>query len=72
MEVLLEEGYAGLTYAKVAVRAGENKSLISYYFGSKQGLVAAVADRIGELITAEVLTKLRDVDSVGNLNGGLV
>lgn len=72
MEVLLEEGYAGLTYAKVAVRAGENKSLISYYFGSKQGLVAAVADRIGELITVEVLTKLRDVDSVENITGGLV
>ena len=39
LETLLEEGYAGLTYTKVAERAGENKSLISYYFDSKQGLV---------------------------------
>ena len=28
LETLLEEGYAGLSYAKVAEKAGENKSLI--------------------------------------------
>ena len=41
------EGYAGLTIAKVAARAGETKALISYHFGSKQGLVAAVGARAG-------------------------
>ncbi|MBN8870928.1 MAG: TetR/AcrR family transcriptional regulator [Solirubrobacterales bacterium] len=71
-ETLLEEGYAGLTYAKVAVRAGENKSLISYYFGSKQGLVTAVADRIGEQITAAVLAELEDVDTVERIAGGMI
>ena len=40
LETLLADGYAGLTTAKVAVRAGESKALIAYHFGSKQGLVA--------------------------------
>ncbi len=41
--------------AKVALRAGESKALISYHFGSKQGLVAAAARQVGDEITAEVL-----------------
>lgn len=72
LETLLEEGYAGLSYAKVAVRAGENKSLISYYFGSKQGLVAEVAAIIGERITGEVLAELKDVESVAAIAEGMV
>ena len=43
--MLKAEGYAGLSIAKVAARAGENKALISYHFGSKQGLVAAAGRR---------------------------
>jgi AcrR family transcriptional regulator len=59
LEVMKADGYAGLTIAKVAARAGENKALISYHFGSKQGLVAAVAGALGEKITSAV------VDAVG-------
>ncbi len=40
-EVLRDEGYVGLTTAKVAAESGQNKAMISYYYGSKQGLVAA-------------------------------
>ena len=54
-EVLKAEGYAGASIAKVAARAGENKALVSYYFGSKQGLVAAVARQLGDMITDEVV-----------------
>ena len=72
LETLLEEGYAGLTYAKVAVRAGENKSLISYYFGSKQGLVADVAAVIGERITSKVLAELVNVDTVEKIAAGMI
>jgi AcrR family transcriptional regulator len=54
LEVMKADGYAGLTIAKVAARAGENKALIGYHFGSKQGLVAAVAGELGELITSAV------------------
>ncbi len=54
-ETLLADGYAGLTMAKVSLRAGESKALISYHFGSKRGLVAAAARQVGDEITAEVL-----------------
>ena len=58
LEVLKAEGYAGLTTAKVAARSGQNKSLIGYHFGSKQGLVAAVGHEVAESITAEVIEGL--------------
>ena len=38
--MLKADGYAGLTIAKVAARAGESKPLVTYHYGSKQGLVA--------------------------------
>jgi AcrR family transcriptional regulator len=55
LEVMKADGYAGLTIAKVGARARENKALISYHFGSKQGLVAAVAGALGELVTTAVV-----------------
>jgi AcrR family transcriptional regulator len=58
LEVLKREGYAGLTTAKVAAASRQNKALISYYFGSKRGLVAEVARRVSETITDEVLAGL--------------
>jgi AcrR family transcriptional regulator len=55
IEVLKADGYAGLTIAKVAARAGESKPLVAYHYGSKQGLVGAAGRSIAELITNEVL-----------------
>jgi AcrR family transcriptional regulator len=55
IEVLKADGYAGLTLAKVAARAGESKPLVAYHFGSKQGLVGAAGRAIAEMITDEVL-----------------
>jgi AcrR family transcriptional regulator len=62
-EVLKRDGYAGLTTAKVAAASGQNKALIPYYFGSKQGLVAAVASRVSETITDEVLGQVGEPSS---------
>jgi AcrR family transcriptional regulator len=56
--ILKRDGYAGLTTAKVAAASGQNKALISYYFGSKQGLVSAVARRVSSTIVEEVLAHL--------------
>lgn len=64
LEVLKEDGYAGFTLAKVAAQAGENKALVSYHFGSKQGAVAAAARELGETITSEVLAGLEGATTV--------
>jgi len=55
IEVLKSDGYAGLTIAKVAARAGESKPLVAYHYGSKQGLVEAAGRSIAEMITEAVL-----------------
>jgi len=55
IEVLKADGYAGLTIAKVAARAGESKPLVVYHYGSKQGLVEASGRAVAEMITKEAL-----------------
>ena len=64
LEVMKAEGYAGTTIAKVAARAGESKALVAYHYGSKQGLVAAVARSVAEEITEAVLSRLGQGDDV--------
>ena len=70
-EVLKRDGYAGLTTAKVAAASGQNKALIAYHFGSKQGLVAAVARRVSEAITEEVLAGVGEPSTARELVHGL-
>ena len=72
LEVLKAEGYAGMTTAKVAARSGENKALIAYHFGSKQGLVAAAAREVAEAITEEVLSGLKETDSAEGVIEGVL
>jgi AcrR family transcriptional regulator len=64
IEVLKSDGYAGLTIAKVAARAGESKPLVAYHFGSKQGLVQAAGRSIAEMITNEVLDAIDGATTV--------
>jgi AcrR family transcriptional regulator len=71
-EVLAREGYAGMTTAKVAAASGQNKALIAYHFGSKEGLVAAVARRVSEAITDEILGGVGEPGSVRELVESLV
>ena len=71
LEVLAREGYAGLTTAKVAAASGQNKALISYYFGSKRGLVAAVARRVSGQMIDEVLGGLGEPGRAAELVQGL-
>ena len=70
--MLKAEGYAGMTTAKVAARSGENKALIAYHFGSKQGLVAAAAREVAEAITEEVLSGLKETDSAEGVIEGVL
>jgi TetR/AcrR family transcriptional repressor of bet genes len=64
IEVLKADGYAGLTIAKVAARAGESKPLVAYHFGSKQGLVQASGRAVAELVTAEALAAVEGATTV--------
>ena len=64
IEVLKSDGYAGLSLAKVAARAGESKPLVTYHFGSKEGLVGAAGRAIAEMITDEVLAAIDGAEAV--------
>ncbi len=45
-DIVAEEGFEALTLNAVSERAGENKSMIAYYFENKAGLIAAVVDSV--------------------------
>jgi AcrR family transcriptional regulator len=70
IEVLKSDGYAGLTIAKVAARAGESKPLVVYHYGSKQGLVQAAGRSIAEMITNEVLAEIDGATTVESVIRG--
>lgn len=72
LEVLKSDGYAGLSIAKIASRAGENKALVSYHYGSKHGAVAAAGRELGRTITADVLDGLEGASTVAEIVGGSV
>ncbi|GAC1316643.1 MAG: hypothetical protein NVSMB25_02730 [Thermoleophilaceae bacterium] len=72
VELLEREGYAALTTAKVAARSGQNKALIAYHFGSKQGLVAAAARDVSTQITLELLEGIGEPRDGEALVRGLV
>jgi AcrR family transcriptional regulator len=71
IEVLKSDGYAGLTIAKVAAKAGESKPLVVYHYGSKQGLVEASGRAVAEQITAEALTAVQGARTVEEIVRGV-
>jgi AcrR family transcriptional regulator len=72
LDVLKTDGYAGLTTSKVAARSGQNKALIGYHFGSKDGLVAAVAREVSAEITRELLEAIGEPRTVEDVARGVV
>lgn len=72
LEVLERDGYVGLTTAKVAALSGHNKALISYHYGSKQGLVEEVSRRVGEQFSRELLAEIGQPHSIDELAERLV
>ena len=58
-ELLFEVGYAGVTSRAVAERAGVNRGLVHYYFGSMEELLTQTLERfVGQL--AEALEALSE------------
>jgi TetR/AcrR family acrAB operon transcriptional repressor len=45
-ELLKEKGFHALTLEAITDKAGENKASVKYYFGNKDGLLAAVVDAL--------------------------
>ncbi|MEM7285850.1 MAG: TetR/AcrR family transcriptional regulator [Actinomycetota bacterium] len=45
-ELVLEGGYSAMTFAAIGERAGYSRAMVTARFGSKQGLVEAMLDRI--------------------------
>jgi AcrR family transcriptional regulator len=72
LEILKSDGYTGLTTARVAELAGQNKALISYHFGGKQGLVAEVARGVAELITGRTREAIAGAEDGGELASAIV
>jgi len=72
VELLKSDGYARLTTAKVAQRSGDNKALISYYFGSKEGMITEATSEVSKAIKGEFLESLDQPRSAEELAGALV
>ncbi|MCX6372385.1 MAG: TetR/AcrR family transcriptional regulator [Actinobacteria bacterium] len=60
--IIANDGFDALTLNSVSAASGENKAMISYYFGNKAGLVAAVLDSVihDEYIASH--DRMKDVD----------
>ena len=57
--MLVEVGAAGLRISAVAKRAGMAHPNIIHHFGSRDGMVNALAERVGNRATAVSYTHLR-------------
>jgi AcrR family transcriptional regulator len=61
--LLAKKGFTALTLEAISAEAGENKSAIRYYFGSKEGLITALVDSVEHDDTLRLLRDLAGVDS---------
>jgi AcrR family transcriptional regulator len=52
--VLQRDGYAGVTLQRVADEAGENKSLVTYHFGTKATLMTLLVDSLWHDLDVEL------------------
>ncbi|RYY81603.1 MAG: TetR/AcrR family transcriptional regulator, partial [Chitinophagaceae bacterium] len=55
-----QKGYDGASVRDIAEAAGVNSAMISYYFGSKEGLIKALFEERTADIALKVDTLLRD------------
>lgn len=62
--LLDRDGFAGLTLQRIADEAEEHKSLIAYHFGSKNGLVAVLADSLWHDADVELVNQARNIPAV--------
>jgi len=61
--ILSEKGYSKLTLQAVEEESGEYRALVSYYFGSKQGLVDAIFEDLMQSEDAALRERLDKIES---------
>lgn len=59
--LLREGGFDALRLEAIANEAGENRALIRYYFGGKDGLVAALVDTLTHDATLELVARCEEL-----------
>lgn len=58
LNVIAADGYEGATIASIAKAAGLGSGLVHYHFTTKQAILLALIERIGELIDARYARRL--------------
>jgi AcrR family transcriptional regulator len=71
LETLRAEGYAGVSIRAIAAAGSFSPALILYHFGSVDGLLLAVLDRVSDERLSRYEARLRDVASLGTLAAAL-
>lgn len=67
LQIVSERGSLAMTLAEVGERAGYSRSLPAHYFGSKDGLVAALAEYMIERFGRAVLQKPKPPKGLGSV-----
>lgn len=62
-DIIEMDGFNALTLNAVATASGENKAMISYYFGNKAGLISAVVDSVVHEEYVASKDRMKNVDS---------
>ena len=60
--ILSEKGYSRLTLQAVEQESGEYRALVSYYFGSKRGLVEAIVEDLMQSEDEALRARLEDIE----------
>jgi AcrR family transcriptional regulator len=71
-EILVEKGTPRVTLREVADRAGVKPALVHYYFGTKEDLLHAVADRLSERMLETIEAELSQEGSIEERMGNMV
>lgn len=59
--VVAEEGHSGATTRRIAAAAGMDKRVLSYYFDSREALLAEVISRTARRVASAISEDLREV-----------
>ena len=71
LQTVRAEGYAGVSIRAIAVAGGFSPALVLYHFGSVDGLLLAVLDRVSGERLARYEARLQDVSSLASLAAAL-